>query len=192
MGPDTWGPVLWEFLHIAAGHADLQRKPQAVVDRIVDGFHASIPCPSCDDHFDDFRSENKLDVTPFESTPTSNTNPSNPSNTSEATKKKPDFPMLRWSVKAHNDVNMRTNKPLVDEDLVVDNFRKTGRLLNSNKHACQDSASYYYYACVVLAVLVVVLLGLLVVFALRNATLKKHLKRKRHETLNNPRDILQP
>ena len=183
MGPDTWGPVFWEFLHVAAGHADLQRKPQAVVDRIVDGFHASIPCPSCDDHFDDFRDENKLDVGPLVSNPTSN-----PSNQSEKTK---DFPMLRWTVKAHNNVNKRNGKLLVDENLVVDHFRKTGRLLNSNKKACQDSTSYYYYACVALFVLVIILLGLLLVFALRNDKLNKLLKKRKH-ALNqlDPRDNL--
>ena len=179
MGPDTWGPVFWEFLHVAAGHADLQRKPQAVVDRIVDGFHASIPCPSCDDHFDDFRDENKLDVGPLVTNPTSN-----PSNQSEKTK---DFPMLRWTVKAHNNVNKRNNKPLVDEDQVVDYFRKTGTLLNSKTKACQDSTSYYYYVCVVLGVLVVVVLGLLCLFAVRNAKLKTLLKRLKEEPSNKQR-----
>jgi hypothetical protein len=214
MGPETWGPVLWEYLHVAAGHADLQRKPQAIVDRILDGFHASIPCPSCSDHFDDFRITHKLDTTleaktltnnlegnkntnptpPITTTPTSTTPTSTtPTSTITTPTQRQDFPMLRWSVKAHNNVNKRNNKPLADEDQVVDYFRKTGTLLNSNKKACQDSTSYYYYACVVLGVLVVVVLGLLFVCALRNAKLKKLLKHRLNEETSikqNPRDKL--
>jgi|694.fasta_scaffold33418_3 hypothetical protein len=217
MGPETWGPVLWEYLHVAAGHADLQRKPQAIVDRILDGFHASIPCPSCSDHFDDFRTKHKLDTTleaktlttnlegnknttptpPIATTPTTTTPTTPTPNSTTPTiitpsvaqlTKRQDFPILRWTVKAHNNVNKRNNKPLVDENQVVDYFRKTGTLLNSNKKACQDSTSYYYYVCVVLGVLVVVLLGLLFVFALRNAKLKTLLKhRPKEETPNKQR-----
>jgi Erv1 / Alr family len=205
MGPETWGPVLWEYAHVAAFHADAQRKPQAIVDRILDGFHASIPCPSCSDHFDDFRSKVTLDttleakpsVTNFahtNTTPTSTTSTSTTPTSTTPTSATPtsatqvDFPMLRWTIKAHNNVNKRNNKPLVDENQVVEHFRKTGTLLNSNKKACQDSASYYYYVCVVLGVLVVVLLGLLCLFALRNAKLKTLLRhRLREETSNKQR-----
>ena len=187
MGPETWGPALWEYLHLAAFHADAQRKPQAIVDRILDGFHASIPCPSCSDHFDDFRSDNKLDTTlstHFGSRNTTST--TTPTSTTSITQRQ-DFPTLRWTVKAHNNVNKRNNKPLVDEDQVVDYFRKTGTLLNSKTKACQDSTSYYYYVCVVLGVLVVVVLGLLCLFAVRNAKLKTLLKRLKEEPSNTQR-----
>jgi hypothetical protein len=149
MGPDTWGPPFWEYIHVAAFHADAQRKSKASIAHILDGFQESIPCASCEDHFDEFRNEDKLDTT------------------------NNDFPVLRWTVRAHNNVNKRNNKPLFNEDAVVDHFKKTGYLLNSKHKQRQTTETYYYYACIVLVVLAVFLFGLCLLLFVRYARLKQ-------------------
>jgi len=111
MGPNVWGSIYWAFIHFAFYYLDStynkQRHEawQADVKRVLDGVDTALPCSVCRHHFRDFAKQVSL--------PDHSNGVNDPS-------------LLRWSIKAHNNVNKMTNKELADEDFVV-NLYKSGR-----------------------------------------------------------------
>lgn len=111
MGPNVWGSIYWAFIHFAFYYLDStynkQRHEawQADVKRVLDGVDTALPCGVCRHHFRDFAKQVSL--------PDHSNGVNDPS-------------LLRWSIKAHNNVNKMTNKELADEDFVV-NLYKSGR-----------------------------------------------------------------
>lgn len=111
MGPNVWGSIYWAFIHFACYYLDSTYSQhrheawQADVKRLFDGVDTALPCSTCRHHFREFAKQVSL--------PDRSKGVNDPS-------------LLRWSIKAHNNVNKLTNKEQADEEFVV-NLYKTGR-----------------------------------------------------------------
>ena len=93
MGTLLWGPDMWYVIHVIADSA-----PDVLTDTEItqySNFYKSIghvlPCPSCGVHYNEFL---KKDPPTF----------------------KTRVEMLQWTIRAHNNANQLTGKPVLDED----------------------------------------------------------------------------
>lgn len=82
-----WGPYFWATFHIASLTAGplVDETDKATFIMFVEGFARVLPCPKCREHFADVLIANPIDYKNI----------------------------FEWSVKVHNEVNLRLGKPIV-------------------------------------------------------------------------------
>lgn len=122
--PKVWGPPFWEVLHIGAYRCDLlyprdPTKAQDVFKTLVLGIQKGLPCPQCEHHFEKFQQNNPL--------------PSQSGGYDDPT-------FLKYTIKAHNQVNLRNNKYTPTEDEVIQSYR-SGQLFKSSSSSGSSSLS---------------------------------------------------
>lgn len=101
--PDHWGGPKWLGIHVschyidAVFYADLEK--QAQLHLWLKSSAEVLPCGMCEGHFKEFQATDPIPGVKVYG--------------------KNEAPYLRWSVRAHNSVRLRQNKPLAVEDDVV-------------------------------------------------------------------------
>lgn len=90
MQSSEWGPVGWKFLHACTfGQSErISPEQQARVRQFFGALGYMLPCPVCQDHYNAYLAEHPVRA-----------------ETQDA--------LSRWLVDLHNDVNIRTHNPFV-------------------------------------------------------------------------------
>lgn len=105
--PDKWGPYFWTVMHITALYFDhlFMRDPTTALGawtKFVHGITMALPCSQCKNHFLEFQSKDPV--------PSSSKGPNDPT-------------CLKWTVRAHNAVRIRTHKFVPKVEDVVAAYR---------------------------------------------------------------------